>query len=203
MRIMYDGINSDVPAIRKLKPAMVAGYLDGRYAWSTADWENWPARTVKVRIVINPLNNAGDVIDCETGDATPAQAAAWVNKRRASGYYRPTIYCNKDTIHAVRASTGSLILGKDYDIWVADWTYAIHQVTAPGPGNPVTLPATQFEPGQNFDTSIVYDDDWPHSGPPKPAYPLNQTGTVHSDTTGGNAKVVSHDGGKTWDFIGG
>lgn len=36
--------------------------------------------------------------------------------------------------------------------------------------------------------------------PPPPAPPKYQVGTVHSDTTNGNAKVWSVDGGQTWTF---
>lgn len=197
MRLMYDGINTDVPAIRKLNPNMVAGYVDGRYAWSAADWEGWNSRCVAVRIAVFPATNKGDVIDCENGDATPAQAAQWIRMRKAAGYYRPTVYCNRGTIPAVRSATGSLVLGSDYDIWAADWTGAAHQVTAPGPGAAVKLPATQFKSGQLFDTSMVYDDWWPHSGAPKPAIPpvtnvsAFESGTVNLKFRDGSSKTFT------------
>lgn len=34
------------------------------------------------------------------------------------------------------------------------------------------------------------------------AYPVDQSGTVHSCTTNGKANVTSKDGGQTWDFVG-
>jgi hypothetical protein len=85
--------------------------------------------------------------------------------RKAAGLYRPTIYCSRSVIPAVRAGTGSYILGKDYDIWVADYTGSPHQVTAPG-APAATCAATQYESTANWDASIVYDTAWPHRKPP-------------------------------------
>jgi hypothetical protein len=158
---MYDGIDSLAAGIHNQFPnaAMVAGYIDGAFAWTSAQFGLWPASTVKVKIAVFASTNAGDVIDCETGDATPAQAAAWVNMRIAAGYYRPTIYCNLSTVPAVRTATGSLILGQDYDIWVADYdgsTASVYAGTA----------AKQYLNTASYDKSIVYDDAWPHRTAP-------------------------------------
>jgi hypothetical protein len=167
-RIMYDGINSLAAGIHNRFPGteMVAGYIDGNYAWTQAEWNLFP-HAVKVQVTVSSSVNAGDVIDCETGDATPAEAAAWVRKRRAVGYYRPTIYCSRSVIPAVRQATGNLVLGRDYDIWVADYTGTPHQVTAPG--TPAALcVATQYLNTAGYDESTVYDDGWPHRTAPKP-----------------------------------
>lgn len=166
MRTMYDGINSLAAGIHQRFPnaAMVAGYIDGRFVWTTAEWNLFP-RAVHVQIAVFSSTNAGDVIDCETGDATPAEAAAWVRMRKSAGYYRPTIYCSRSVIPAVRQATGSLILGHDYDIWCADYTGAAHQVNAPGSPS-ATCAATQYQSTADYDVSAVYDDGWPHRSPP-------------------------------------
>ena len=88
MRTMYDSTTaSDIPT----SAAMVAGYIDGRYAWTDQDWARFPS-AVKVRIAVFPTTNDGQVLDVEDWNAIPDQAPAWVLKRRAAGV-DPTIYC--------------------------------------------------------------------------------------------------------------
>lgn len=177
MRTLYDGINSLAAGIHALDsaPDMIAGYVDGRYAWTASDWALFP-HSVQVKIAVSASDNEGDVIDCETGDATPEEAAGWVRRRKAAGLYRPTVYCNKSTVSAVREATGTLVAGKDYDFWVADWTGSAHEVTLPGPGASAKAAAVQYKSTNSYDESAVYDDGWPHrtasSAPPKaPAKP--------------------------------
>jgi hypothetical protein len=177
MQLMYDGINALAPGIARLNPAMVAGYLDGAYAWSDADWALFPHAN-KVEITISASVNAGDVLDVENGDAKPSQAAGWIAMRKAAGYYRPTIYCSRSVIPAVRAGTGKYVLGKDYDIWVADYTGAAHEVTAPGLPS-VVCAATQYESTPNWDVSMVYDAGWPHRSAAGVPAPTGMSGTPH------------------------
>jgi hypothetical protein len=165
---MYDGINSLAAGIHRSFPgaAMVAGYLDGRFAWTHAQWALFPHADC-VQIAVFASTNAGDVIDCEAGDATPAEAAAWVRRRIAAGYCRPTIYCSRSAIGDVRQATGNLILTRDYDIWAAHYTGSPHLVTAPGtPG--AACAATQWASTAGYDISAVYDDGWPHRTAPHP-----------------------------------
>lgn len=167
--LMYDGINSLAAGIARQFPqaAKVAGYVGGLYAWSQADWDLFP-HADKVRIAVRASTDDGDVLDVEQGDATPDQAAGWIAMRHAAGLYRPTIYCSRLVIPAVRQRTGSYILGRDYDIWVADYTGQPHQVAAPG--LPAAMcAATQYESTADWDASAVYDPGWPHRQPAQPA----------------------------------
>lgn len=159
---MYDGVNSDAEAIAKDFPdaAMVAGYVNGKYAWSESDWSRFP-KAAHVEISITASADAGDVLDVEAGDATPDEAVEWIRKRKGSGYARPTVYCSKAAIPAVRKATGDYILGRDYDIWVADWTEEPHEVTAPGLPHALCA-ATQYENTRGYDVSVVYSEGWPH-----------------------------------------
>jgi hypothetical protein len=168
---MYDGINALAPGIAKSFPhaAKVAGYVNGHYAWSQAQWNLFP-RADHVTISVTAAANAGDVLDVEAGDATPGQTPGWIGMRKAAGLYRPTIYCSRAVIPAVRAATGGYILGRDYDIWTADWTGAPHPVPAPGTP-PATCAATQYESTASWDASVVYDAAWPHRKPPAPVPP--------------------------------
>lgn len=186
-RTMYDGINSDAAAIHEKFPgaAMVAGYVNGKFAWSQADWNLFP-NAVHVQISITASANAGDVLDVESGDASPSETAGWIKLRKSAGYARPTIYCSKSVIPSVREGTGSYVLGTDYDIWVADWTGSAHQVTAPGPGVSATCAATQYASSSDHDTSAVYDAGWPHRGAPAtkpPAEPRNVHVTAVTSTS--------------------
>jgi len=167
-RTMLDGIDTDAAGIARLSPQMVAYYVNGRYAWSAAQIAMFPHAN-HVTISVTASADAGDVLDVETGDATPAQAEGWIAKRKAAGLYRPTIYCSRSTIPAVRAGTGSYVLGKDYDIWVADYTGTPHVVASSVVGGVTAIcAATQYENTANWDVSAVYDDGWPHRTPPAP-----------------------------------
>ena len=185
---MYDGIRSLAPGIARQFPkaAKVAGYGNGIYAWTLAEWNLFPAAD-HVTISVRASANLGDALDVETGDATPDQTAGWIAMRKAAGLYRPTIYCSRSVIPAVRRGTGSYILGQDYDIWVADFTGWPHQVTAPG--LPAAMcAATQWESTQGWDATLVYDTAWPHRKPPvlvppalpaPPGSPGGLSGTPH------------------------
>ena len=166
--LMYDGINALAAGIAKEFPnaAMVAGYINGVYAWSQQDWDLFP-NADRVQVTVTASANSGDVLDVEAGDASPSQAAGWIAMRKAAGYYRPTIYCSRSVIPAVRTGTGSYILGQDYDIWVADYTGSAHEVIAPGSPS-ATCSATQYESTANYDVSMVYDSGWPHRKPSAP-----------------------------------
>jgi len=164
-RLMYDGINSLAPVIAKAFPdaAMVAGYLNGRYAWSQEDWALFPHAT-HVEITVSN-RNMGDVLDVEQGDATPAEAEGWIAMRKAAGYWMPTIYCSLAVAPAVRVGTGKYVLGKDYSIWIADYDGSTASVY------PMSV-AKQYKDTSAYDVSVVYDSGWPHRKAPAPALPV-------------------------------
>lgn len=95
-RIMIDGTNTDAPAMAAQASGyqLVAGYVDGLYAWSDAQWARFPAGIIRVRIAVFASTNDGHILDCEPGNCTPAQAVDWVLLRRAAGV-DPTVYCNE------------------------------------------------------------------------------------------------------------
>src|SRR5207302_7292844 len=93
-RMMYDGISADAHLIPTNAP-LVAGYDDGRYAWSGADWARFPS-AIHVHIAVFASTDSGTVLDCEPGNATPAQSVDWVLMRRRAGV-DPTVYCGRNT----------------------------------------------------------------------------------------------------------
>lgn len=177
--VMYDGINSDAAIIARTFPntPYVAGYISGRYAWSQADWDLFP-KANKIRIATNASVTDGDVLDVEQGDALPSQCEAWITKRKAAGLHRPTIYCSLSAVPAVRQGTGKWILGKDYDLWVALYDGSL--------SNPVSgAVAKQYASGQNWDSNIVYDTNWPYrtEASPLPGAASGFSQTAYADHT--------------------
>jgi len=182
---MYDGINTLAAGIAHDFPnaQMVAGYLTGQYAWTAAEWALFP-RAAHVTIVTTAGANAGDVLDVEQGDASPDQAQAWIALRKRSGLYRPTIYCSLSVVPAVRQGTGPYILGKDYDLWVAKWDGT---TTLPYP----LAVAKQEASDARKDTSVVYDDLWPHRSVPVPPKPGITSVLMTAHYSDGSAKTVN------------
>lgn len=151
-RTMYDSINaSQIPRDADL----VAGYVDGRYAWSEADWELFPNAT-RVRIAVFPTTNDGHVLDCENGDAETAQCPAWVLTRRAAGV-DPTIYCSYTMWPSARAAFSTAGVAQPH------WWIAGYPTPVDADGNPVIPPgaiAHQWVDRGPYDESIVADY-WP------------------------------------------
>lgn len=146
MKTMFDAATArNIPRDAKL----VAGYINGRYVWTTSDWARFPEAT-KVRIAIYiPGSKApmdGDVLDIETGDANSRSrifAQEWVANRRANGI-APTLYTSK---------AGMIALGGLHcDYWIADPTGVPHIL-------PETV-ATQYSWLRGYDLSSTVDD-WP------------------------------------------
>lgn len=162
-RTMLDSTSAaNIPA----DAVMVAGYVDGNYAWSDADWARFP-NAVKVRIAVKPTTNDGHVIDVEPGNWTDADSIAWVQMRRAAGV-EPTIYCGNaaqgyecSELAAIYAASGVAMP----QMWLADYD-GIANV-------PPGYIAKQYADGPAYDTSVVADywpgvDAAPSSGPDVP-----------------------------------
>jgi Putative peptidoglycan binding domain len=165
VRVMHDGINTDAASIAKIiKPGdLVAYYIDGRYAWTPEERAMFPNNE---HITITVLGNPADVADCETGDLTPEEAAAWIERQRARGYFRPSVYRSLSLMQDIRNATGPLIMGKDWDSWVADYDDSTSNVY-PGAA------AKQYRNESIQDLSEVYDDGWPHRSAPTTPVPVS------------------------------
>lgn len=112
---MYDGVDaSRLPTDAQL----VAGYVDGLYAWSAADWARFP-NSVKVRIAVFSSTNDGEVLDVEPGDATPAESVDWVLMRRRAGA-DPTVYMNTSTWPTVRSAFSARNVAEPH-YWIAQY----------------------------------------------------------------------------------
>lgn len=164
-RTMYD---STTPAAIPADAQMVAGYVDGAYAWTDADWARFP-NAVKVRIAVNPATNDGHVLDVEPGNWDAVQSVDWVIMRRAgifpTGLAEPTVYCGILTgysmadVLAAHQARGV----PPPQIWLANWD-GLAQL-------PTGVIAKQYQHGPieapGTDVSIVADY-WPGVDPAPP-----------------------------------
>lgn len=138
---MFD-CDNDGAAIPRNAQA-VAGYLRG------GNFDQLVARFPKAHHfgISTSAAVAGDCLDVEGGDASPAQAAVWVEERIRAGQYRPCVYASIDTyMPEVKASLAHLERSS-YRLWVAHWTGVAH--IEPG------YDATQWQcVGDSYDESL-------------------------------------------------
>lgn len=128
-----------------LDTPVVAGYVDGFYAWSTADWALFP-HAIRLTIATRSSNQA-DILDVENGNATPSEAAGWVDRFDRPNRRRPTIYCSRSAWPQVRWALGARVV--DYWISTLDGTQDV-------PG----AVAVQYIDVGSYDESIILDTSW-------------------------------------------
>jgi hypothetical protein len=143
---------------------LYAGYDDGSYDDAAAIAAKEGGKIV-FRITVRSSDNEGDVLDVEKGDATPADAPGWVQRRRQAGHPNPGAYCSLSAWPAVRqAFTDAKVVEPWY--WVAAY-----------PGNGANLypgaAAHQYVDHGGYDESVFVDyipgiDPPPHPSDPPP-----------------------------------
>lgn len=82
---------------------MYGGYDDGHWPDAAAIAAKFPGKTV-IRFTVSASDNEGDCLDVESGDATPAQAPGWVERRRQAGHGGPLVYCSWSLLPAVKTA---------------------------------------------------------------------------------------------------
>ena len=168
-RVMRD--STTPAAIPVAGTQLVAGYANGLYQWSQADYDRFPA-AAHVYIDVTGADPAGcGVLDVETGDATVTTAVAWAKARLAlGGTYPPVIYCNRSTLTSLFNAMGAagLGVGHDFRLWIAtlDGTKTVPDMT----GVTAVQWAGASITGGNWDESVVYDDAWHAPAPPATEY---------------------------------
>lgn len=166
MRTMWDSVTAtSIPR----GVGMVAGYVDGRYAWSQRDWDMFSA-AIRVRIAVFPSTNDGHVLDVEPGNAMPGDTriGEWVKRRRAAGV-EPTIY-------TMRSLWGDLIRNfNQWGIaqpqwWIAEWnsraTMIDGAIAHQYKHGDIHLGREHYS-GGHYDLNVV-GDYWPGVDGPKP-----------------------------------
>jgi hypothetical protein len=165
--LMYDDVSPyNIPS----SAAIVAGYVDGMFAWSAAEWGLFP-NAIRVPITVFGMANVKSC-DCETGDLSPVGAAQWALVE-VQGSRRPTIYCNTSTLPAVIVALASVGLQflRDVDWWQAQYDGVATLVPYYG----VTPVAKQYlgYPGNSpgpYDVSVT-NGVWPSIAMPPPPTP--------------------------------
>jgi hypothetical protein len=146
-RIMYDSTDADrIP----LSAQMVAGYVTGRYRWSTANWARFPHAS-HIRIDVDgSAPFASDVADVERYDLTIPEAVAWVKKRHEVKGWWSCCYISLNGLADLRAAMGSLPV----EYWVAQWTGHPHAVDG------ARVCSIQYANTPGFDLSVVPNAAW-------------------------------------------
>lgn len=158
IRTMYDAVTpSNIPQDAE----MVAGYVDGRYAWDDSDYAMFP-NAFHVHIAVFADTNDGEVLDVEPGDATPVEAPAWVTLRRAAGI-DPVVYCNLSTWPNVKAEFDNQGVDQPH-YWIAHYNGdpeipegAIAKQYI-GDQNGVDISSVNYWPGLDNDTPSTEED---------------------------------------------
>jgi hypothetical protein len=139
LRRMYDSI---VVASMPTDGDLYAGYVNGRWPTFPKLATTFPKAT-PVSISISADRDA-QVLDVETGDATPAQAVPWALRQRKAGR-TPTVYANTSTWPAVKAAFH--IAGVILPLW---WESHYDAIPVLSPG----AIAKQYSTG-SYDISVV------------------------------------------------
>jgi hypothetical protein len=144
---LYDSVTpSSIPSSSQA----VAVYANGHYAASPSQVGQ---RGLTLWIDTNGSDPHADVLDVEPGDATPSQAAAWVQQKlNASPNSTAIVYTMRSDWGAVQQAVSQLAwwMPSHTKYWIADPTGVPHIV----PGSQ----ATQWYWGPNYDISTALPD---------------------------------------------
>jgi hypothetical protein len=196
-RIMRDSTTiGDIPIAGT---SIVAVYSNGKYAVNPISVTARFGKTPVVWIDVLGTNPHADVLDVETGDATPATAVAWVKAKLALPHtYPPVIYCNRGNITAVfNALTGAgYKAGVHFRTWIAtlDGTTTVRDMTRVA----AIQDRGEAQTGGHFDESIVYDVTWKETLPPPAPEIIGMLVYPSIQHSLAARVVISKDGGKTW-----
>lgn len=162
-------VASDIPAeFRGLPTLLVAGYVDGSFAWLQEDWDlHADAGRRLVRVAIHTDRFDAHVLDVEEGNAYAGQAVPWIRGKWARGE-TPTVYCYSDAgpvgyrISDVRAACENAVPPVAPPLfWIAKWD---DDPSSFDPAGDPAIVAKQYagsaQTGAHFDASVVADH-WP------------------------------------------
>ena len=177
---MLDSVNADaLPS----GDYAYAGYVDG----------DWPSYSViKARFpdsdILSITVSSGDDADCidmESGDATVAEAVAWLERKLAAGVSRPCVYADVSTMSSalgeLERSAGTL---DRIRIWTAHYG-ALEHICGPGSCGLLAVNAdgTQWTDQNNplnVDISLLLGTFF--SSPPRPHSPSTAIPAWETDT---------------------
>lgn len=153
---MFDDVN-----VSLLPPGydLYAAYADGTYENITAVRTRFPKAHI-LAIDVRASYRNGDVLDVETGDATPDQAPAWFKAREGhTTTPKPILYTSASQITTLVTAMSKAGIARDrYYIWSAHYTGRPH-ICGRGCGYP-RADGTQWTDkalGRSLDESLMRD----------------------------------------------
>lgn len=147
----------------------LAGYVGGSWPDFSPEVALYPPLATAGRIIsiaVNASENA-EFLDCETGDAVPADCGPWIDRQLARNVWRPGIYANASVWNAGLAADLHHY-GTTIRRWVADWVY-----------RPELLPGFDAQQwtdrylSRNIDGSQVLEDFFAPAPQPPHVNPVN------------------------------
>jgi hypothetical protein len=160
VRTMYDAIGQNADVLPDTAD-MVAGYVQGQFAWTSGDWARFP-KAAHVRVAtLSEDWPAASVVDSEVGALTPAQCRGFVTGRDEFRPHTATVYRDWAGLPQLLRACAGLT----YDLWLAWWIgHApngddIARVRSVLPDT-VSLVAWQYANLGLYDVSAVLDPDW-------------------------------------------
>jgi hypothetical protein len=169
-------------------------YTAGSFANGTATKQDHPN---KLYIGLTPTVadiSGADGCDVEAGDLTNFQVAQFIRGANPPNTNLPVVYTSESNVNSLQSDLTAVGISRgDYYLFQADWD---------GVGSiPDGCDLAQYQDVGTFDRDSAYAYVFKAYNVPVPTpVPEKQEGTVHSDTTGGNARVYSVDAGQTWTF---
>lgn len=194
MPTMYDTTDPEAIPASAGTPDYTAGYVDGHWPTYAGMIARYPTAVPVAITAIPGSANAwwAHVCDCEDGDYTPSQAAAWAHARIGLGF-RPALYCSLalwSTVEAACARAG-VLLG------AVDWILAAY------PGNGQTLyPGTvghQWIDHGPYDESVIVTGWTPGRATHAPITPKGTEEMIASTPTGKGYWICKSDG-SVWSY---
>lgn len=148
---MRDG--ADSTDFNSLPPGkgVYGAYDDGNWQTYQKTFAAYSTDSLVLALTVNPIDEFGDVLDVETGDAQPFDAPHWVAMRRRAGHPNPGVYCSESVWTAVQQQFDKAGVAQPW-YWIAGYPGSV------GAGNlyPGAL-AHQFIDHGSWDESVFVD----------------------------------------------
>ncbi len=161
-RVMYDSVTvSEIPTSARA----AAGYVGGSWpTFESGDLRRHLPRARLVSIAVASRHDA-EALDVEPGDATPADAPAWVRRQQARDIPRPIVYASASEMVAVLAALAAAgIRREDVRVWTAHVGAGKH-ICGPASCGLINTKAdatqwTWTALGRNLDESVCRPSFW-------------------------------------------
>lgn len=147
---MADSTNPyDIPAGQF---PIVAGYLDGLYAWPAAGW-NYHSSSLHFTITVGSGTLDADCADVENGDYTPEEGAAWAQRKIYQDGFA-WLYFSLSLFDQVAAAVHAQgINDAQWFAWIALWDNVPQLL----PSNSLKQYANPALTGRHYDLSVAAD----------------------------------------------